>query len=363
MTFTSEQKQFIENMEIDEAEFIKLDRDIQILIDIAEDYERHKNDLLDESAYIANKLQRCKAVHSVRSRVKDTSHLIEKIIRKWSEETVSEKYDTISKDNYKSVITDLIGVRAIYLFKNDWSTVHDHILSKWTLKEDEKVVIYYRNGDDRSLYNNYNDCNQKIHNSGYRSIHYIVPATKIDGQQLYCEIQTRTIFEEGWSEIDHKVRYPSFLDDPDLQQYLNIFNRLAGSADEMGSYVHSLVTLIETKSNLEQIHKEFQNKILNLEAKAKASEEKIERLLTTKAKLEDVQKEFEELKKINKKTSEIRFKNEGLNRIKFLNNSDWESDLNKYFHKEFSKKIVINDREKFENFLRMLTKDDDKKNE
>lgn len=292
MALTEEQKKFLKDMYINESDFIKLGRDVQILIDIAADYELHKNDLLDEAGYIANKLQRCKGVHSVRSRIKDTSHLIEKIIRKWSLESVSDKYQNISKENYKSTITDLVGVRAIYLFKSDWKTVFDHILSKWEPKED--VIIYHREGDDLSLYEQHDMCKKEVHFSGYRSIHYVVPATKINGEQVFCEIQTRTIFEEGWSEIDHKVRYPSFSDDPYLQEFLNIFNRISGSADEMGSFVNSLRELIEMKVMLEK------NKIQSMRKHEKAIhdlEKKIEELFKTKAELNEIQLAYNELKK------------------------------------------------------------------
>ncbi|WP_431810155.1 hypothetical protein [Jejubacter sp. L23] len=174
-----------------------------------------------------------------------------KILRKITEENPSEKYKEINADNYKSIITDLIGVRAIYLFKSDWQTVHDHILSRWVLKEDEPVTIYHREGDIMDIYKNHPKCEQKRHIHNYRSIHYIVPATNIQSVQVYCEIQTRTIFEEGWSEIDHQVRYPDFSDDENLMSYLTIFNRLAGSADEMGSYVNDLVELIKKNNELE----------------------------------------------------------------------------------------------------------------
>lgn len=101
------------------------------------------------------------------------------------------------------------------------------------------------------IYSQADDCDREVHYYNYRSIHYIVPATNIQSAQVYCEIQTRTIFEEGWSEIDHKVRYPDYSDDKNLMSYLNIFNRLAGSADEMGSYVNDLVLLIKKNNELE----------------------------------------------------------------------------------------------------------------
>ncbi len=293
MGLSEEHKEFLARMEIDPERLITLGRDVQILVDIADDYETHKNDLLDEASYIANKLQRCDGVHTVRSRIKDKSHVIEKIIRKWECEQVAEKYDTISKKNYKSVISDLVGVRAIYLFKNDCVSVHEYILSKW--RQEEPVVIYFRNGDDLTKYENFSDCVTKEHDKGYRSIHYIIPIKNLDEQQVKCEIQTRTIFEEGWSEIDHKVRYPNFSDNPYLKEFLDIFNRISGSADEMGSFVNSLSQLIK-KNNLREENRKLiiqthEKKILELE-------KKIDQLFKDQAKLQEIEAAYILLKKV-----------------------------------------------------------------
>ena len=80
-----------------------------------------------------------------------------------------------------------------------------------------------------------------------------------------AEIQVRTIFEEGWSEIDHKIRYPYDADNPVLGQFLVVFNRLAGSADEMGSFVKLLKRkldsmIAETEASIEQSKNEVSEK-------------------------------------------------------------------------------------------------------
>ena len=50
------------------------------------------------------------------------------------------------------------------------------------------------------------------------------------------EIQGRTLFEEGWSEIDHDIVYPYYKDDEMLKDFSTLLNRLSGMADEMSSY-------------------------------------------------------------------------------------------------------------------------------
>lgn len=278
LKISKEHQQFLESMSIDLERVKTIDLDIQILIDITKDYNstETQEELLDSAELIAKKIQRCKQVHSVRWRVKDTSHLIEKIIRK--KESNNEKYIDINVTNYKSKLDDLIGVRAIYLFKHDWLPVHQHILSRWTPKEN--VVVYYREGDDLEQYLQ-PDCETKKHHDSYRSIHYILPAT----EKLTCEVQTRTIFEEAWSEIDHKVRYPSFSEDPYLKQFLNIFNRLAGSADEMGGYVIQLVELIK------QAEARNQEKINN--------QKRIDELEEQLSALIEQKKDYDEIKHVN----------------------------------------------------------------
>lgn len=252
MELQKNEQEFLLNMGVKLADFEKSGLCVSNLMEIAQDYKNNELTLLDEAEYIAKKVQRCDSVHSVRWRIKSTSHLIKKIVRKLSEEKPSEKYKEINADNYKSIITDLIGVRAIYLFKSDWEEVHKHILSRWVLKENEPVVIYHREGDIMDIYSNYKECKQEKHIYDYRSIHYIIPVAQINSKEVFCEIQTRTIFEEGWSEIDHKVRYPDYSEDEDLKNYLKIFNRLAGSADEMASYVSDLVALIKKNNSLEE---------------------------------------------------------------------------------------------------------------
>ena len=46
----------------------------------------------------------------------------------------------------------------------------------------------------------------------------------------------RTLFEEGWGEIDHHIVYPYYQDDMLFQQYTSLLNRLTGLADEMSSF-------------------------------------------------------------------------------------------------------------------------------
>jgi putative GTP pyrophosphokinase len=181
-------------------------------------------------------------VHSVRYRVKDPEHLIEKIIRKVAEDPKRK----IDLSNYEQEITDLVGVRAIHLFKSNWETIDQFVRQTWEFKENP--IAYFRKGDPEDVTATFNSSkfDVKVHKAGYRSLHYVL-VTKPTKIEHYVELQVRTLFEEGWSEIDHKIRYPYDTNNDLINSLLMIFNRLAGSADEIGEYVKVLSYTLKAK--------------------------------------------------------------------------------------------------------------------
>ncbi len=126
-------------------------------------------------------------------------------------------------DNYYKIITDLIGVRIIVRYRNEWKEIHKLIWDKFYKNnrdyvEDyekdyfpgkdifiaEKPIVYYRNGEKKENYEIFGKDIFKINLSdiGYSSIHYII---NVNGS--YIELQVRTIFDEAWSECDHDFVY------------------------------------------------------------------------------------------------------------------------------------------------------------
>jgi ppGpp synthetase/RelA/SpoT-type nucleotidyltranferase len=212
---------------------------------IATDYTNYRSNLEPTATYIADRLRYVKEVHSLKIRTKDPEHLVEKIIRK----RLENPSKNINIENYKTEITDLIGVRALHLFKDDWMPIHDFIMSTWETYE--TPIAYYRRGDSADFLKQFIDknCNPQEHKFGYRSVHYLLKSQPAKVLHI-AEVQVRTIFEEGWSEINHSLRYPYHMDDPILKQYLLMFNRLAGFSDEMGSFIKFLSSELERKEKM-----------------------------------------------------------------------------------------------------------------
>ena len=101
--------------------------------------------------------------------------------------------------------------------------IHDFITKNWKLNETPTANV--RKGDSEEFIGKFKekDCEIHEHKFGYRSVHYIVKSQPAKELHL-AEIQVRTIFEEGFSEIDHRVRYPYYQDNLILASYLDIFN-------------------------------------------------------------------------------------------------------------------------------------------
>lgn len=261
------------------------------LIEIYKDYEKYELELNQVAEFIFNNLRNFEKVHSVKYRVKDKEHLIAKIIRKG----IYDKPDLdFGVDNYKEKITDLIGLRILHLYKNDWTSIHQSITNTWELNED--VKIKHRENDNTSMYTEI-DPSVKLeeHPAGYRSAHYLIKTSPTKNHYI-AEIQVRTIFEEAWSEIDHDIRYPNHLNNDLLNQYLLIFNRLSGSADEMGSYINVLHNyLIDIENNHNNEIKSYDKKIMELNNKIKLLSDQINNLNISKAKKQNLESIIQEM--------------------------------------------------------------------
>lgn len=243
------EKDFLSTYNLTDADLKKAQIEWYELEKIGEEYEKIEEHLRNiGKEFINNYLYDIDkaGIHSYRYRTKAPGHLLEKIIRKRKENP--EKFIDLDHTNFHKYMTDLIGIRVFFLYREDWIHFHRYITQTFEnnpeiyiedrladFDEDinhyyiaERPKVYKRSGDSRI----YDAREIDIKAGGiYRSLHYIV---KYKG--YYVEIQGRTLFEEGWSEIDHDIVYPYYKDDEMLKDFSKLLNRLSGMADEMSSY-------------------------------------------------------------------------------------------------------------------------------
>lgn len=182
-----------------EDEFIKNTKDIIEL------YRKKKDNIEKFGIKVLKSFQKEEKIklkiHSYGFRLKDEAHLAEKIIRK----KIENPHIDITVKNFFSEITDLAGLRFLQLYKTDIKDIHHFICNneKWLLS---KPPVAY-NFSPRFL-KIFKELDMEVleKSTGYSSAHYLVQHPK--DSDCRCEIQVRTLFEEGWSEIDHTFNYP-----------------------------------------------------------------------------------------------------------------------------------------------------------
>ena len=222
---------------------------------------------------------------------------MEKIVRKRADG--QEKYKSIDQSNYFEVVTDLVGLRALHLFKDDCFSIDKHLRSVWSPAE--TPIAYVRDGDPQDLVDRFIQLGLEVkpHPAGYRSVHNVC-STQPMYRKVFSEVQVRTIFEEGWSEIDHRVRYPNFSDDKLVSYFLTIFNRLAGSADEMGTFVQGLTRALgDFDSELTHAHKEKEEALTTMDKLLSELDTLKKQDADAKTMVSSLQKEVERLRRLS----------------------------------------------------------------
>lgn len=252
MTFAeiqADKEQFLRQYEVEEF-FPKCGVSWEMLMAIGDDYEtkcygdgRERQEY--EGIYFQiiqshiAKIASFKNVHSYRFRIKKTGSLLAKIIRKGA-----ERKTEYTSTNYFQKITDLLGIRILYIFKEDYWSVHKQIMNEYENQLAQDISIKLKEGDDHEMYERLLQGYSNVRvdkNKTYRSIHYTIYAQKNDIDACpRVEIQTRTIFEEGWSEINHKLVYKKGTGNSGLKKTSDVLSSMVGACDTIGMLMKTL---------------------------------------------------------------------------------------------------------------------------
>jgi len=223
-----------------ETEFEDSHLDKERLLSIAEHFEQARPEYVAVADRFHKEINEFEYVHSVAFRIKKTDSLIRKIIVKSLDGL--EDIEPITEDNYQVLITDLVGLRILYVFKSEYLPVHKQIMKLYQDRTTEDIQINIKAGDDKNFYKGISRSKSTkskfIENADYRSIHYIIKSAEKD-KCPRVEIQTRTLFEEAWSEINHKIVYKNsqIAGFDSLSMASRILSSLAGGCDDLGDYM------------------------------------------------------------------------------------------------------------------------------
>lgn len=172
-------------------------------------------------------------VHSVKSRFKDNSHLLDKIERK------AKQGKVITKETLFTSVNDLIGVRVLHLYQDQFKNIHEEILKKVNINKDwafvEPPKAYTWDPESEKLYEELG-IETEVRETYYTSVHYVIKPNN-DNNPVCCEIQVRTLFEEIWGEIDHTINYPHETKSIACKEQLRVLSKLVSTGTRLADSI------------------------------------------------------------------------------------------------------------------------------
>ena len=172
-------------------------------------------------------------VHSVKSRMKDPEHLKDKIQRQLKSGKI------IDENNLFTVVNDLIGVRVLYLYQDQFQLIHNELLKKvdetkdWMFVEAPKAYTW--DPETREYFEKLN-IHTEVRDTYYTSVHYVIKPNN-ELSNITCEIQVRTLFEEIWGEIDHTINYPHPTEIIACKEQLRVLAKLVSTGTRLADSI------------------------------------------------------------------------------------------------------------------------------
>jgi putative GTP pyrophosphokinase len=178
-------------------------------------------------AYFQNDAKLAPYIHFVRYRVKDPQHLREKLLRKAAQGSVVDKSRLFDR------ITDLAGIRIIHLHTSQIGAMHEAImaiLQEQQLRLVEKPSANCWDVEYETIFQSYG-ITPRRRGSMYTTVHYVVRANQ--RTKVTCEVQVRTLMDEVWGEVSHRVNYPTESPSASCQDQLKVLARLTSGCTRL----------------------------------------------------------------------------------------------------------------------------------
>ncbi|NRD58776.1 RelA/SpoT domain-containing protein [Corallococcus exiguus] len=174
-----------------------------------------------------------KLIHSHKFRIKDPEHLRDKLQRKAHKATEAHVPFDITTGNLAQKINDLAGFRIIHLHTRQFESINKTLLdifefNNYPLIEQPRAKTW---DDETREYFASLGVAVEPNDRMYTSVHYVVGSNS--KAQVTCEIQVRTLSEEIWGEVDHKVNYPHPNDDVSCREQIKVLARVTSSCSRL----------------------------------------------------------------------------------------------------------------------------------
>jgi ppGpp synthetase/RelA/SpoT-type nucleotidyltranferase len=178
-------------------------------------------------AYFQNDPQLSPYIHFIKYRVKDSDNLRSKLLRK------ARKGEIVNKSNLFEVITDLAGIRIIHLHTTQMQAIHKAILAilgEQQLRLVEEPSANCWDIEYEQIFASYG-IKPRSRSSMYTTVHYVIRANQ--KTNVTCEVQVRTLMDEVWGEVSHRVNYPIESTNVSCQDQLKILARITSGGTRL----------------------------------------------------------------------------------------------------------------------------------
>ena len=169
----------------------------------------------------------------IKYRVKDVDRLREKIKKKALEQKRNGKILNINPDNLFTEIPDLAGVRILHLHTEQIQEINPIVLS--ILEEHQYSLIDGPNAicwdvEYEKIFQDFG-IQTDTRESMYTSVHYIIEANQ--KTKITAELQIRTLMDEVWGEVSHRVDYPNKSTVRSCRDQLKVLARLTSGCTRL----------------------------------------------------------------------------------------------------------------------------------
>lgn len=169
-------------------------------------------------------------IHFLKYRIKNPEHLRKKLTKKALENGGKTK---ITKENLFTTVNDLAGVRILHLHTEQMFEINKIILQM--LEEQEYPILKGPTAicwdrEYEALFKEYGITTEP-RESMYTSVHYIIEANQ--KTKITAEIQVRTLMDEVWGEVSHRIDYPEPSSNRACQDQLKVLARLTSGCTRL----------------------------------------------------------------------------------------------------------------------------------
>lgn len=168
-------------------------------------------------------------IHFIRHRVKAAESLRVKLRRLAD----AQEGDPIDKVNLFARVSDLAGLRIIHLHTDQIRAMHPLILK--VLKENRYRIIstpvaYCWDVEYKKLFEDVGLRAEEA-DSMYTTVHYDVQSSQ--QTPITCELQVRSLADEVWGEVSHRVNYPVASPSEACRDQLKVLARLTSGCGRL----------------------------------------------------------------------------------------------------------------------------------